>query len=201
MIYSFQVHVLIENGIAFTCVTYLTRKHYLPFAFLEALKGKFLEVPSLRSRAVTASENEFERDFCPVVSSVVVSTDIQSQSHFTTDSQSVSLSWCRAPSGANDLKYRHCFDTTLHIITTNKGTDWRHTKALRLLSARIWIEVFELFLCLMVLYSPIAVYHMSMWALLCTCIVVVCFLWIAWIYGPKARTFLAVLNLSSDALF
>jgi hypothetical protein len=26
----------------------------------------------------------------------------QSQSHFTTDSQSVCLSWCRAPSGAHD---------------------------------------------------------------------------------------------------
>jgi hypothetical protein len=78
MIYSFQVHVLIENGMAYTCVTYLTRKHYLPFAFLEALKEKFLEVPSLRSRAVTASENEFDRDFCPVIASLVVSTVIVS---------------------------------------------------------------------------------------------------------------------------
>jgi hypothetical protein len=49
--------------------------------------------------------------------------------------------------------------------------------------------------------QPIAVYHMSIWALLCTCIVVVCFLWIAWIYVPKARTFLVVLNLTADALF
>jgi hypothetical protein len=59
-------------------VTYLTRKHYLPFAFLEALKDKFLEIHSLRNRAVTASENEFDRDFCPVMSSVVVSTVIVS---------------------------------------------------------------------------------------------------------------------------
>ncbi|PNF17917.1 hypothetical protein B7P43_G02196 [Cryptotermes secundus] len=73
---SFQVHVLIENGIAFTCVTYLTRKHYLPFSFLDALKEKFLEVPSLCSRAVTASENEFDRDFCPVMASVVYDFNI-----------------------------------------------------------------------------------------------------------------------------
>jgi hypothetical protein len=53
----------------------------------------------------------------------------------------------------------------------------------------------------MVLYSPIAVYHMPIWALLCTDIVAVCFLWIAWIYGPKARTFIVVLNLTADALF
>jgi hypothetical protein len=29
----------------------------------------------------------------------------QSQSHFTTDSQSVCLSWCRAPSGAHDQMF------------------------------------------------------------------------------------------------
>jgi hypothetical protein len=81
VIYRFQVHVLIENGIAYTCVTYLTRKHYLPFAFLEALKERFLEVPSLRIRALTASENEFDRDFCPIMSSVVVSTVIFSIQH------------------------------------------------------------------------------------------------------------------------
>jgi hypothetical protein len=69
----FQVHVLIANGIAYMCVTHLTRKHYLPFSFLETVKEKFLEVPSLHSRAVTASENEFDRDFCPVIASVVVS--------------------------------------------------------------------------------------------------------------------------------
>lgn len=67
----FQVHVLIENGIAYTCVTYLTNKHYLPFVFLETAKKNFLEVPSLLTRAVTASENEFDRDFCPVLAKVV----------------------------------------------------------------------------------------------------------------------------------
>ncbi|XP_021939040.1 uncharacterized protein LOC110839275 isoform X2 [Zootermopsis nevadensis] len=67
----FQVHVLIESGIAYTCVTHLTNKHYLQFSFLETMKEKFLEVPSLHIRAVTASENEFERDFCPVIASVV----------------------------------------------------------------------------------------------------------------------------------
>jgi hypothetical protein len=81
VIYRFQVHVLIESGIAYTCVTYLTRKHYVQFAFLEALKEKFIEIPSLRSRAVAASENEFDRDFCPVMTSVVVSTVIVSIQH------------------------------------------------------------------------------------------------------------------------
>jgi hypothetical protein len=75
MIYSFQVHVLIENGIAYTCVTYLTNKRYFPFVFLETVRKKFLEVPSLRTRAVTASENEFDRDFYPIISQVVVSTN------------------------------------------------------------------------------------------------------------------------------
>jgi hypothetical protein len=75
MICSFQVHVLIENGIVYTCVTYLTNKHYLPFLFLETVKEKFLEIPSLHRRAVTASENEFERDFCPVIASAMVSTN------------------------------------------------------------------------------------------------------------------------------
>jgi hypothetical protein len=73
MICSFQVHVSIENGIAYTCVTYQSNKYYLPFVFLETMKEKFLEVPSLRTRAVTASENEFDRDFCPVIAKLVVS--------------------------------------------------------------------------------------------------------------------------------
>jgi len=73
MIYSFQVNVLTENGIAYTCVTYLTNKHYFPFAFLETVRKKFLEVPSLRTRAVTASEDEFDRDFYPIIAQVVVS--------------------------------------------------------------------------------------------------------------------------------
>ncbi|XP_021939039.1 vesicle-associated membrane protein 712-like isoform X1 [Zootermopsis nevadensis] len=72
----FQVHVLIESGIAYTCVTHLTNKHYLQFSFLETMKEKFLEVPSLHIRAVTASENEFERDFCPVIASVVYDYNI-----------------------------------------------------------------------------------------------------------------------------
>jgi hypothetical protein len=36
----------------------------------------------------------------------------QSQSHIATDSQSVSLSWCRTPSGAYDQKF-HSRDTYL----------------------------------------------------------------------------------------
>lgn len=75
MICSFQVHVLIENGIAYTCVTYLTNKHYFPLVFLETVRKKFLEVPSLRTRAVTASENEFDRDFYPIIAQAVVSTN------------------------------------------------------------------------------------------------------------------------------
>jgi hypothetical protein len=61
--------------------------------------------------------------------------------------------------------------------------------------------IFELFLCLMILCSPIAVYHMSKGVLLCIYIVEVCFLWITWICGPKARTFPIILSLASDALF
>jgi hypothetical protein len=75
VICSFQVHVLIENSLAYTCVTYLTSKRYFPFVFLETVKKKFLEVPSLRTRAVTASENEFDRDFCPIIAQVVVSSN------------------------------------------------------------------------------------------------------------------------------
>jgi hypothetical protein len=67
---SFQVHVLIESGIAYTCVTYLTNKRYFPFVFLETVRKKFLEVPSLCTRAVTASENEFDRDFYPIIAQV-----------------------------------------------------------------------------------------------------------------------------------
>jgi hypothetical protein len=52
-----------------------------------------------------------------------------------------------------------------------------------------------------VLYNPKPVNHMSIWVLLCIYIVEVCFLWITWICGPKARTFLVVLSLTSDALF
>jgi hypothetical protein len=36
-------------------------------------------------------------------------SDDQSQSHIATDSQSVSLSWCRSPSGANDQKLVYLF--------------------------------------------------------------------------------------------
>jgi hypothetical protein len=76
MIYSFQVHVLTENGVAYTCVTSLTNRHYFAFVFLETVRKKFLEVPSLRTRAVTASENEFDRDFYPIIAQVVVSTNL-----------------------------------------------------------------------------------------------------------------------------
>ncbi|XP_069668652.1 vesicle-associated membrane protein 7-like isoform X2 [Periplaneta americana] len=73
---SFQVHILIEDGIVYTCVTYLTNKHYHPFAFLESMKERFLQIPSLVSRAVTASENEFDRDFLPVIASIVYEYNI-----------------------------------------------------------------------------------------------------------------------------
>jgi hypothetical protein len=39
--------------------------------------------------------------------------DSQSQSHITTDGQSVCLSWCRAPSGAHDQIFVHCLTVTV----------------------------------------------------------------------------------------
>jgi hypothetical protein len=48
-----------------------------------------------------------------------------SLSHFTTDSQSVCLSWCRAPSGAND-QIRRCVDNIKMDLreTGWDGRDW-----------------------------------------------------------------------------
>jgi hypothetical protein len=72
---------------------------------------------------------------------------------------------------------------------------WRvKLEVLWLLSARLWIEVLESFLCLMVLYGSSAVYRMSMWVLLCSYVAEVCFLSITWIYGPKARTSIVILT-------
>jgi hypothetical protein len=48
---------------------------------------------------------------------------------------------------------------------------WGHTTVHWLLSAGLWIGIFELFLCLMVLCNPIAAYHLSLWVLLCIYIV------------------------------
>jgi hypothetical protein len=49
--------------------------------------------------------------------------------------------------------------------------------------------------------NPVPVYHMSRLALLCIYVDKVCFLRITWICGPKARTFLLVLSLTSNSLF
>jgi hypothetical protein len=82
--------------------------------------------------------------------------------------------------------WRVVFETYQGALVTQRKT----------LDLSLWISF-----VLIVLYSPITVYHMSIWDLLCTYILEVCFLWIKWIYGPKPRIFLVVLSLTSDALF
>jgi hypothetical protein len=49
----------------------------------------------------------------------------QSQSYFTTDSQSVSKSWCRAQSGTFDQRYYYFFFSTTHpkLVNINPEED------------------------------------------------------------------------------
>nr|CAD7416851.1 unnamed protein product [Timema poppensis] len=67
----FQMHVIVDNGLVFSCITYKTNHHYMPFMFLETFQRKFHEIPSLVSRSVHARENEFDRDFGPVLTTIV----------------------------------------------------------------------------------------------------------------------------------
>jgi hypothetical protein len=71
--------------------------------------------------------------------------------------------------------YFFCDKRDLQIITESKVRDIPMRVGY---SPKLWIGLLELFLCLMVLCNPIAVYRMSIWALLCTYIVEVYFLWI-----------------------
>ncbi|KAJ1522032.1 hypothetical protein ONE63_002351 [Megalurothrips usitatus] len=64
---SWKAHFLIDRGIIFTCITKFTDSHYLPFAFLHDVREKFSEQPSLISRSYRAGEDEFDRDFRPVL--------------------------------------------------------------------------------------------------------------------------------------
>lgn len=66
-----QVHVLIDRGITYLCITELTNSHYLPFSFLNRVREQFSEQPSLISRSYRANEDEFDRDFRPVLVQIV----------------------------------------------------------------------------------------------------------------------------------
>nr|CAD7433372.1 unnamed protein product [Timema monikensis] len=72
----FQMHVIVDNGLVFSCITYKTNHHYMPFMFLETFQRKFHEIPSLVSRSVHARENEFDRDFGPVLTTIVYEFNI-----------------------------------------------------------------------------------------------------------------------------
>ncbi|XP_063244278.1 uncharacterized protein LOC134543296 [Bacillus rossius redtenbacheri] len=68
---KFQMHVLVDGGLVFACVTYATSQHFVPFTFLETVRRQFCDVPSLVARSPHAREYEFDRDFAPVLSSIV----------------------------------------------------------------------------------------------------------------------------------
>lgn len=63
-----------DDDFCYVCVTSRTSKHYVPFAFLDAVHQKFISSKSLVRRSETAVENEFDRDFAPVLASLIVST-------------------------------------------------------------------------------------------------------------------------------
>lgn len=73
---SFQVHVLIDEDFCFACVTKRTNEHYIPFKFLDTVKDRFSGISSLISRSLRATENEFERDFAPVLASIMYDFNI-----------------------------------------------------------------------------------------------------------------------------
>ncbi|KAE8749780.1 hypothetical protein FOCC_FOCC003519 [Frankliniella occidentalis] len=64
---SLQVHVVADKGIIYLCITTRTESQYLPFAFLLRVRDTFSEQPSLISRSYRAGEDEFDRDFRPVL--------------------------------------------------------------------------------------------------------------------------------------
>ncbi|KAK3919312.1 Vesicle-associated membrane protein 713 [Frankliniella fusca] len=61
------IHILLDKGIVFLCITKHSESEYLPFAFLRHVRDKFSEQPSLISRSYRAGEDEFDRDFRPVL--------------------------------------------------------------------------------------------------------------------------------------
>ncbi len=77
-----QVHVLIDKGIVFLCITKQTERQYLPFAFLLRVRDTFSEQPSLISRSYRAGEDEFDRDFKPVLVQILVSSKNLWSVHF-----------------------------------------------------------------------------------------------------------------------
>jgi hypothetical protein len=54
-------------------------------------------------------------------------TEAQSQSHFSTDSQSVCLSWCRAPSGSDQINWS---SEIVPLITSRQGPHRKHSSSL-----------------------------------------------------------------------
>ncbi|XP_034246745.1 vesicle-associated membrane protein 721-like [Thrips palmi] len=66
-----QVFVLIDQGITYLCITECTDSNYLPFSCLNRVREQFSEQPSLVSRSYRANEDEFDRDFCPVLVQIV----------------------------------------------------------------------------------------------------------------------------------
>ncbi|XP_066992828.1 vesicle-associated membrane protein 7 [Anabrus simplex] len=65
-----QIHMLIDNDSwTYTCITPEKGSQLLAFNFLESVKSKFYEIPSLLSRSPTAAQNEFDRDFGPILAS------------------------------------------------------------------------------------------------------------------------------------
>jgi len=56
-------HSLSNDGFMFICATDKSAGRRVPYMFLEAVKSKFTEIPSLLQRAATATAMEFNRDF------------------------------------------------------------------------------------------------------------------------------------------
>ena len=73
VIYSFQIHVLMEDEVVYVCITYKTDKYYIPFKFLETMKQRFRELPNIAGRISLPRESEIDRDFRPVMASLMVS--------------------------------------------------------------------------------------------------------------------------------
>jgi hypothetical protein len=49
-----------------------------------------------------------------------------SPSHFATDGQAVSVSWCRAPSGAHDQIFVNCLTATVLFCSGGLSGSWSH---------------------------------------------------------------------------
>lgn len=62
-----HVHVLVDQGITYICITECSETRHQPFLFLKDVRERFSEQPSLISRSYRANEHEFDRDFRPVL--------------------------------------------------------------------------------------------------------------------------------------